>query len=59
MIPVTLSSIGEPAPGATLTYTTELGMRRRAQEMVAVFYDPATGALMSSALEVTPAPPST
>jgi VWFA-related protein len=59
VIPVTLKSSTAPAPGSTLTFTTELLMRRRAHEMVAVLYDPVSGALLSSALEVSPAPAST
>ena len=54
VIPVVLTSRTKPAPGTTLSYTTELLMRRRAHEMVAVLYDPASGALLSSLLEIAP-----
>jgi VWFA-related protein len=59
VIPVTLVSHDEPAPGATFTYTAELRLRRRPHDMIAVLHDPATGALMSSALRITPPAPST
>jgi VWFA-related protein len=58
VIPVTLTSRTEPAKGTTLTYTTDLLMRRRAQDMVAVLYDPVSGALLSSALQISPPPAS-
>jgi VWFA-related protein len=54
VIPVTLTSRTEPARGTTLTYTTDLLMRRRAQDMVAVLFDPVSGALLSSALQIAP-----
>jgi VWFA-related protein len=54
VIPVVLTSRTKPAPGTTLSYATDLLIRRRAHEMVAVLYDPASGALLSSLLQVTP-----
>ena len=54
VIPVILTSRTKPTPGTTLSYTTDLLMRRRAHEMVAVLYDPASGALLSSLLEIAP-----
>jgi hypothetical protein len=54
VVPVTLTSRVEPVAGSTFTFTTELRMRRRPHDVVAVLYDPATGALMSSALQVAP-----
>jgi hypothetical protein len=53
VIPVALTSPTRPASGSTLTYTTELVMRRCAHDMVAVLYDPVSGALLSSALSIS------
>ncbi len=58
VIPVTLTSVAEPTPGATFTYTAEVRMRRRAHDLIAVLHDPASGALMSSALRIAPGAPS-
>jgi VWFA-related protein len=59
VIPVELTSRTKPAAGTTLTYTTDLLMRRRAHDMVAVLYDPVSGALLSSALSISPSSGST
>jgi VWFA-related protein len=54
VIPLVLQVAERPAPGTVLRYETSLKLRRKPHDLVVAVYDLASGAILSSALEVQP-----
>jgi VWFA-related protein len=54
VVPLTLQLPERPQPGTVLRYETSLKLRRQPHDIVVAVYDLATGAILSSALEVRP-----
>lgn len=54
IIPLKLDSATKPGAGALLRYDTSLKLRRKKHDLVVAVFDPATGKVISSRLEIKP-----
>jgi len=54
VVPLSMSLAEQPKPGTFLPYSTSILLRRQHHELLVSLYDPATGAMLSSRLEVDP-----
>ncbi|MDX1503747.1 MAG: VWA domain-containing protein [Thermoanaerobaculia bacterium] len=54
VVPLELEASGPPEPGQYGRYQTKLRLRRMAHEAVVAVYDPASGSILSSGVEILP-----
>jgi VWFA-related protein len=54
VVPLSVSLPQRPEPGTLVPYSTSIRLRKQHHELLVALYDPASGALLSSRLEVDP-----
>jgi hypothetical protein len=54
VVPVSMSMAKQPEPGTFVPFSTSLLLRKQHHEVLVSLYDPATGSMLSSRLEVDP-----